>query len=228
MQQIIVKEIKGPLGKGEKKFYAVVDDKGAEFTTFDTAVSKITPGSKIEAEIKVEGKYVNISSWKVIEEAPLTNGKGQDRYKRDIDGIEFEYRLKAKLQEIDRKSIEAQTAYKSIMELATKHETSLISGRFADVFDMALDWAKSRLEVQEPLSIKEMLAHIPTLPEKPKLESIPPAPEGELPEFKDGTALVNYALKHGWKIAKIREVLGIEKPTDIKSIEAAKAVLFGK
>jgi len=68
MQKIIVKEVKGPLGRGEKKFFAVVDEKGAEFTTFDTKIKDVTIGSILEVELRVEGKYVNIAEWKVIEE----------------------------------------------------------------------------------------------------------------------------------------------------------------
>ena len=68
MQKITVKEIKGPLGRGEKKFFAVVDEKGTEFTTFDTKIKDVTIGSILEVELKVEGKYVNIVEWKVIEE----------------------------------------------------------------------------------------------------------------------------------------------------------------
>jgi len=70
VQQITVKEVKGPLGRGEKKFYAVVDDKGAEFTTFDSKVSHIPVGSIINLEPKVEGRYVNIVKWELVKEAP--------------------------------------------------------------------------------------------------------------------------------------------------------------
>lgn len=68
MQKITVKEVRGPLGKGEKKFFAVVDEKGAEFTTFDTKIKDVAVGSILDVELRVEGKYVNITEWKVIEE----------------------------------------------------------------------------------------------------------------------------------------------------------------
>jgi hypothetical protein len=75
MAQIKVKEIKGPLGNGDKKFFAAVDDKGVEYTTFDTAILSVTPGSIIEAEIVIKpgkgGKtYINLADgWKVISAA---------------------------------------------------------------------------------------------------------------------------------------------------------------
>ncbi len=72
MQKITVKEVKGPLGRGEKKFFAVVDEKGAEFTTFDTKIQNVSPGSVLEIELKIEGKYINIVEWKIIEEGQPT------------------------------------------------------------------------------------------------------------------------------------------------------------
>lgn len=70
MQKIKVKEVKGPLGKGEKKFFAVVDEKGAEFTTFDTKIQDVVPGSLLNIEPKIDGKYINIAKWEILEAAP--------------------------------------------------------------------------------------------------------------------------------------------------------------
>ena len=82
MQKITVKEVKGPLGKGEKKFFAVVDEKGTEFTTFDTKIKSVTIGSILEIELKVEGKYVNIVEWKVIEEGQSAQNQSQPKADR--------------------------------------------------------------------------------------------------------------------------------------------------
>jgi len=144
MQKITVKEVKGPLGKGEKKFYAVVDTEGAEFTTFDSAVKQITPGSILEIEPEVKGKYLNIKEFKVIEEGAgeskaSTNGGG---YKRDTEGIEFEYRLKARLEQIKNASIEAQTAYNGIITAACAGKL-LFTG---EVAMKAFKWAEAKLD----------------------------------------------------------------------------------
>ncbi len=48
----------------------------------------------------------------------------------------------------------------------------------------------------------------------------------KLPDFKTGTELVNFALKQGMRLEKIREILTIDNPTDIKDVKAATAVLF--
>lgn len=149
-QEVKVKEVRGPLGKGEKKFFAVVadDGKGTEFTTFDSKVKTIPPGSTIGIDIKVEGKYVNIIEWKMISEAPApassaATGKADVGYKRDTEGIRFEYELKVWMQNIDRVSIEAQTAYNRIMEQALQLKDDK---EFKVLFKKALQWAEGKLD----------------------------------------------------------------------------------
>ena len=113
MQQVIVKEVRGPLGKGDKKFYAVVDDKGAEFTTFDTKIAAVTSGSVLEVELKVEGKYVNITEWKVIKEGSAPTVGGASPY----NGSRRTFAEDVALEEIKRKSIEAQKRAELITNL---------------------------------------------------------------------------------------------------------------
>jgi len=68
VQKVNVKEVRGPLGKGERKFYAVISDDGAEFTSFDTKLASLLPGSVINLEPEIKGKYINIKEWSLIEE----------------------------------------------------------------------------------------------------------------------------------------------------------------
>lgn len=154
MQKITVTAIKGPLGKGDKKFYAVVDPKGGEFTTFDAGIASITPGSVIEAEIKVEGRYVNITEWKILEAAPAGAGPapGNGAYKRDIEGIRYEYELKAYLESVKHASIEAQTAFNGVVKLAevatiSEKIDALVAELSPDLWQKALLWAASRLDI---------------------------------------------------------------------------------
>jgi hypothetical protein len=49
---------------------------------------------------------------------------------------------------------------------------------------------------------------------------------GEIPAFKAGHELFNYALKHGYTIDKIKEMLGIKNPTEITDIKIATEKLF--
>jgi hypothetical protein len=60
----------------------------------------------------------------------------------------------------------------------------------------------------------------------PAVETKPAA--GEIPAFKAGHELFNYALKHGYTIDKIKEVLGIKNPTEITDIKIATEKLFPK
>ena len=83
MQTIKVKEIKGPLGKGERKFYAVVDDKGGEFTSFDTKLAEVQPGSVLEIEPEVSGKYINIKTWKLASAGP-SGGRAPGDFEREV------------------------------------------------------------------------------------------------------------------------------------------------
>lgn len=95
MQQIIVKEIKGPLGRGEKKFYAVADNKGAEFTTFDPNIQEIRPGSTLEIEVKIEGKYVNIVKWSLIDAPAKAQREDQSDTSNTKLRINADYRIAA-------------------------------------------------------------------------------------------------------------------------------------
>ena len=156
MQKIIVKEVRGPLGKGEKKFYAVVDEKGAEFTTFDTKIAQVTPGSVLEIEPKVEGKYVNISEWKVLEEGKpsvaLSNGKPS--YSKTPEQFDAE-----------RRSIEAQVAFKGIVELLK----GTVIDKEHELAKAAFDWATVRLRAA-PVKRAELAKTGSELPEATRKE----------------------------------------------------------
>lgn len=213
MQQIIVREVRGPLGKGEKKFYAIKDDKGGEFTTFDPSVSKLTPGSIIEAEIKVEGKYVNIQEWKLIEAGPANAQPGAGgQYKRDTEGIRFEYELKAYLQGIERASIEAQTAYNGLIKVLELVSISPTTEKFIHklapgILQKALAYAESRLDAamasKPPQSPKAP-------PETQKASATPKGKEkGQSPEgFKNVGELLTWALQQGISRIKFLEITG--------------------
>ena len=233
MQKITVKEVKGPLGKGERKFYAVVDEKGAEFTTFDGKVADLAPGSVIAGEITVTQKgektYVNLGEWKLLEAGPLPpeNGHkgGQDRgpYKRDTEGIRFEYELKAYIESVKHVSIEAQTAFNGIVKLV---EVATISDKIdalvaefqPDLWQKALAWAESRLA----LSMKQQ----ESAPEAPETTRKAPektgaglkTAEGDPvdPEHPFGNVgqLLTWAHKtHGLDKAKVMEVCGVDEKT---------------
>lgn len=96
MQQITVKEVRGPLGKGERKFYAIKDEKGAEFTSFDAKLTNIKTGSVLEIECEISGKFINIKEWKLISEPPAPAGEAMAVGKvSSAAEIEAHYRIAA-------------------------------------------------------------------------------------------------------------------------------------
>jgi len=69
MQKITVKEIRGPLGKGKQKFYAVVAEGiKKDFTSFDSKLAHIKVGSILNVELRIDGDYVNIEKWELVSE----------------------------------------------------------------------------------------------------------------------------------------------------------------
>ena len=232
MQKITVKEVKGPLGKGERKFYAVVDEKGAEFTTFDGKVADLAPGSVIAGEITVTQKgektYVNLGEWKLLEAGPLPpeNGHkgGQDRgpYKRDTEGIRFEYELKAYIESVKHVSIEAQTAFNGIVKLV---EVATISDKIdalvaefqPDLWQKALAWAESRLDQS---MVRKAIPEAPQKPQKgPEKNGArvttgngdPVDPEHP---FANVGQLLQWALKeHTLDKATVMEICGVNEQT---------------
>lgn len=227
MQEIKVKEIRGPLGKGEKKFYAVVDEKGGEFTTFDTKIQSIKPGSVLEAEIKVEGKYVNIVKWTLLQE-PEThprNGKEPGAYKRDLEGIQFEYELKARLQQIERASIEAQTAYNGIIQLWCSPDSAKNAQLSEEVLQKALKWAESRLDESMKPAPKAEPKPITKPAKKPVEKPVVQANGKEVdPEhpFPNIGVLLTWCAKEGIDRTKFMEILEI-KEKDLPNVNIADA-----
>lgn len=230
----VIKEGIQEKSKQPYKWVSVMADdgseKGTEYTTFDAGVLKLGPGSVIEiGDPKTkEGKLSFKEVVKVVSEVKAAEpAREPGTYKRDTEAIELEYRLKGKLQAIERASIEGQTVYNGVIELLThwpdvKSRPDTVA-LIDDVILAGLQWAKKAVGTSgAPVEKKaEPKAEAPK-----KTEEGGPTPV-ELPNFKDGPALVNYALQNGWKIERLKTSLGITNPTEIKDIEAAAKVLFG-
>jgi hypothetical protein len=215
MQQITVKEVRGPLGKGERKFWAIKDPQGGEFTAFDATIAQVTPGSIIEAEIEVKGKYVNITKWTLVEAGPAvtpnSGGGTGGQYKRDTEGIRFEYELKAYLQGIERASIEAQTAYNGLIKVLELVAVSPVTEKLIDklcpgILKKALQYADSRLDAamaskppQSPQAPPETVKASGTAKDKAKAQS------GT--GFKNVGELLTWALQQGISRVKFLEVV---------------------
>jgi len=195
LQKITVKEIRGPLGKGDKKFYVVVDEKGAEFTTFDTKIAKVTPGSIIEADVKVEGKYVNIAEWKVLEDAPASlpgSGKTPEQF------------------DAERRSIEAQVAFKGIIQLIEQEaiqKTDFVPG---DLKTSVYDWARARLGKAAPMQASQ---------KETKVGTTRAAIDNE--HFENvGQLLTACSKEFGMNRAAVLAEANVNDPKEIKDLDA--------
>jgi len=160
MQNITVKEVKGPLGKGEKKFFAVVDAKGAEFTTFDTKIKNVAPGSILEIELRVEGKYLNIVEWKVIEEGKPTQAQSSPAPDRTriyadfkIAAIQVAGRLAAagKIEQA-----EIQTCADQIYAWLSKQAKTTAKGAQSEEKTTKEAWEDIGTEERDPDTIKNL------------------------------------------------------------------------
>lgn len=157
MQKVKVQSVSRKEGTGEKGPWintSVTGEDGAVFGTFSkSASSEIAAGDLIELEPVVKGKYINFTDWKMLEKgtaaasaaSPPANGGG---YKKDVEGMRTEYAMKARLQAIERASIEAQTAYNGIISFVAgldKEKGLSSDSPVLEAFDEAIAWARSKM-----------------------------------------------------------------------------------
>ena len=204
---------------------------------------ELKPARKDESNPFFKMKYAGLSSiWETIREPLVRNGLSITQLPHLEEDFEHKKQLALTTLLLHSSgewiSSEMQvTALKpdpqsigSALTYARRYALSAILGVSAD--DDDAEEAMGRKDTK-PLSDNIRKA---TSPPKEKSSAVDQVAElaeqikeklaGELPEFKNGTELVNYALKHGWKMDKIRTALGIETPADIKDVKAASAVLF--
>jgi hypothetical protein len=68
MQKITVKEIIP--SPGDNKPTIITDTSGTKMSGFESGLKTLKPGDIIDVEIEVKGKFVNIKSYKPLEQAP--------------------------------------------------------------------------------------------------------------------------------------------------------------
>jgi len=198
---------------GAWELIVIKSAKGTEYTTFDKKVKHLGAGSVIEIGEPEEnnGKLGFPKIVEVITEvAPATvETREPGTYKRDTEGIQFEYQLKARLQQIERASIETQTAYNGIIRLAEQG----VNEDIKLVFRKALKWAESRLD--ESMKPAPKIEPKPTLPlDKGKVEpgQEPKAePEPSSEPFPNIGALLTWCATQGIDRAKFMEILEIKE-----------------
>ncbi len=164
VKQISVKD--GDNAKGHWVSTLITTTEGAKVITFEAGAAYLKVGDEFEFEPEIKGDKVNIKrgtfkivkrgTFKIVKVAESIQGEqrsgnGVGGYKRDTEGITHEYRLKAELQRLERISIEAQTAYKAVMEFAASGvaEDDVVQ----PILTKALAWATMKLEASMGLAV---------------------------------------------------------------------------
>src|SRR3990167_6160570 len=109
-QRITVKSIvTKPTKKEGTNITTIEDEKGAKMSAFnDTALAQLHAGDILEVELAVEGKYTNITAWKLIESKPAPPAPAPIPVPPPTDWAEKD--------RITRVSIERQVALKCAVE----------------------------------------------------------------------------------------------------------------
>jgi hypothetical protein len=132
MQKIkVVKIERKPVAKGGT-MTALFDDKGTRFSGFISELKEVAEGDLVEAEIEVDGKYNNIKAVKILEHSTTTAQSS------DITPTQ------------ERASIEAQVAFKGIVDLLAASviiPDSLKNQAFNWAACKLKDWNKNTVDV---------------------------------------------------------------------------------
>lgn len=163
MQRIVIKDISFKTGtndKGEWKLTNITGADGAKFGSFDHHAAELKAGDVIEAEIEIKGKNNNVKSFKVLEHtaAPAASSPAPASPQPSGDtkrGMTPE--AWAEKDRTERASIEAQTAFKGIMEIIANlksNETITVGSKLDLAYSRALDWAIEKLNMNaKPITI---------------------------------------------------------------------------
>jgi hypothetical protein len=124
MQKIKVNKVQ-PVGRDGTAIY---DENGSRFSGFQPELKYVRPGDTVGIDVKVKGNYNNITSMKILQRGTAQGAATQA-------GGNYNGR--------ERESIEAQTAFKGIIELACHLPAE---GKLGVAYNKALDWALARLD----------------------------------------------------------------------------------
>lgn len=195
-----VKAKKDHSGTFEK--ITVTDTSGQSYGSFDPKLKELGPGSVIEAEIEVSGKYKNIGkNWIIVTKAePVSAASGGTQGGKQQTAV------------IDTVSSERQFCLKCACDVIQYTVTSENESNGIEIIlgmaDQFYAWLKGKRSQPESA-------------QKPH-EDI--AGDGKV--TRTGPELFNYALKHGYTLDQIKAKLGVSKPTEIQDVDAAYKLLY--
>ena len=163
---VTVKSIKvlksGTNQKGSWELVGVTGEDDTSYTTFNKATKNLPPGTIIDIGVPDEDEKGRLSfkEYKVVATTEPPEETHKPKVKTEMAPADWDRK-----QKIERESIEAQTAYKGIMELASSGQGEIIENtKLHDAFNVALDWALARLSTTLP---KQPAPKATTGPKKP-------------------------------------------------------------
>lgn len=154
----------------------ITDDTGAKMSGFAPALRELRPGDVIDVEIKPKGKYLNITSFKVIEKAALRQAQGERNDVPDSSqAMAHEYTRRVE-RDIDARYRTAALKEAVNWELRSEDATMTTVLMAADEF---YRWLSKRQGSVSPVSAEQ----VPT--PAPRVEQ--PAPRAEQQSGADET-----------------------------------------
>ena len=208
--QITIKSVRsvktGTSKKGDWELISVVSSKGTEYTTFDKKVKQLGPDSIIEIG-EPDEKDGKLSFKKVVEvvseAAPRIEPGPNGKPSKSSDQFDQE-----------RRSVEAQTAFEGIIELAVAMiQADKVDDHLRAALDKALAWAKVRLDSTTP----------PSTASKPA-----PGPAATTTEaidhghFENAGQFAAAAYQtHSLKASELLTMFSVKRLDEIKDLDAA-------
>ncbi len=231
-QRVVVKSIvTKPTKKEGTNITTIEDEKGAKMSAFnDTELAKVHAGDVLEVEISIDGKYTNITGWKLIESKPQAvqppaPPQRQESFKADPEKIASQERMT--LLEVNSKA--RNTALMQACPFSKNPDEVLV------IADKFLAWLKgeSKPAIKVPEKPKDLHQAIkeatgkesitpaqqqPALPVLESQEDAVTRPVGMPQSIKTGAQLAQYANKRETDTASFIAIVQ-GTPNDLKTEE---------
>ena len=122
---------------------ALYDEKGTRYSGFIDAILDAKVGDTVSLAGEIVGKYHNIKSGSITGRATTAPAEVNKPQPKPNDMSKEDWREKDR---IERVSYEAQTAFKGIMDVASRNENAQTLLKFKETYEKALAWAVTRFD----------------------------------------------------------------------------------
>ena len=231
MQKVTIAKVSRKSGENKSGPWTntrITGTDGTEFSTFHKSALELVAGWTIELDPQVSSKGNNFDDFNVLDRtaAPVAESSGPapnggDRFKRDTEGIAFEYDLKAQAEAIKNDSIESQTIFNGAVRLLEAGAVwpDRLNAPIEAVIEKALAWADSHFggseAPREPMRAKSSAPaeKPPGNGQRPPSQAAPvkSADTGDDPsEFPHIGALLSWCTKKGISAADFKTIVGVQ------------------